>query len=150
MSINQPPGYVYVTQSLLDTMRRQTRKFLLHTYTRQTRLPADNPDSWNLPGYQFSNTVSGIPCFYAVKEVPIVTPEGLTTLNLPVLTLGYDDTTQVGDLVTNILTTDGTVLLSGPVLVESLQPRDPNMGGPVLIEAHLRDVEFVPSSNQQT
>jgi hypothetical protein len=149
MSINTPPAYVYISPGLLDNMRRETRRFLLHSYTRVARLSAGALDSWGQATYNFAGPVNNIPCFYAVKEVPIVTPEGLTTLNLPVLTLGFDDPAQVGDLVQNIQTTDGVLLVLGPVLIESLQPRDPNVGGPVLIEAHLREVEFVPTSMPQ-
>lgn len=127
-------------------MRREARRFLLHTYTREARLSADALDAWGQATYNFGLPINNIPCFYAVKEVPIVTPEGLTTLNLPVLTLGFDDPAQVGDLVSNIQTEDGVLLVAGPSVIESLQPRDPNVGGPVMIEAHIRDMQFVPTS----
>lgn len=152
MSINQPPVFEYISPGLLGNMRREVRRFLLHTYTRTSRLvtPTGSAvgtlDSWGQQSYQFGTPVTGIPCFYAVKEIPFPTAEGLTTLNIPVLTLGFDDPIMVGDHVSNIQTQDGTVLVVGPVVVESLQPRDPNMGGPILLEAHLRDVEFVPTS----
>jgi hypothetical protein len=151
MSINQPPGFVYVSAGLLDTMRRQVRKFLMHSYTRESRTSVGSTtDDWGQQSYTFGAKITGIPCFYAVREIPIPTPEGMTTLNLPILTCGFDDPIQVGDLVSNIQTADGSFILTGPVVVESLQPRDPNMGGPVLIEAHLRDVEFVPTSETPT
>lgn len=158
MSINQPPGFVYISPDLLSTMRREIRRFLLHTYTRTSRLvvpigsTTGTLDAWGQQTYQFGTsqlngtTDTFVPCFYAVKEVPIPTAEGLTTLNIPVLTLGFDDPIAVGDHVSNIQTADGTVLIVGPVVVESLQPRDPNMGGPILIEAHLRQAEFIPNS----
>lgn len=165
MSINAPPNFTYISPSLLDNMRREVRRFLLHTYTRTSRLvvlntpnaPGQALDAWGQQTYQFVTTeLPGvdvdaqleflIPCFYALQEISFPTPDGLTTLNRPMLTLGFDDPLKVGDHVSNIQTADGTVLVVGPLLVESLQIRDPNIGGPVLIEAHLRDVQFVPTS----
>jgi len=146
MSIYEPPAFIYISSGLLSTMRREARRFLLHTYSRTPRTSADSLDSWGQAEYEFDKIINNIPCFYAVKEVPIPTTEGLTTLNLPMLTLGFDDPAQVGDVVSNIMTADGTILIAGPVIIESLQPRDPNMGGPILIEAHLRDMDYVPTS----
>lgn len=163
MSINTPPNFTYISPGLLGNMRREVRRFLQHTYTRTSRLPVTNAssapvlDAWGQQTYQFIVTQgpglevdaqqeTGIPCFYTLQEVAFPTPDGLTTLNRPILTLGFDDPTQVGDHVSNIQTSDGAILVVGPVVVESLQLRDPNVGGPVLIEAHLRDVQFVPTS----
>ncbi len=164
MSINAPSGFSYIGPSLLGSMRREVRRFLLHTYTKTSRIvtlntqavPTAALDSWGQQTYTFGTPTTGtsvngtvvnnIPCFYAIKEIPFPTADGLTTLNIPILTLGFDDPIKVGDHVSNIQTADGTVLIAGPVLVESLQARDPNLGGPVLIEAHLRQVEFVPSN----
>jgi hypothetical protein len=127
-------------------MRRETRRFLLHTYTREARLGADSMNEWGQQTYNFATPVAGIPCFYAVSEVPVVTPQGLIRFNLPTMTLAFDDPVEVGDRVTNIITADGTVLVIGPVVIESLQPQDPNVGGPVLIQAKLREVNYVATT----
>src|SRR6516162_9170914 len=131
MSISRPPGFTYVTPNLLSFIRRETRKFLLHQYTRTKRLPTLQQDDWGEASFNFGSPVAGIPCFYQVNEVAIARPDGLTTLNRPELTLGFDDPIQIGDLVSNIVTQDGLMLVVGPLLVESLQPGDPNQGGPV-------------------
>src|SRR5258708_8026115 len=138
-------------------MRREMRRFLLHSYTRTPRLitadtgtgdPTTDPgvDEWNQPVYSFGPPVSGIPCFYELREIPVITPQGLTTLNLPRLILAIGDPLKKGDHVSNIITSDKTVILVGPVAVEDVRPQDPNVGGPVLIEAVLREVQFLPSS----
>lgn len=152
---SDPPSYLYISPGLLQTMRAEMRRFLLHSYTRERRLTLvddgtgpDNPgtDSWNQPRYTFAPPEMGIPCYYEIREVPVITPQGLTTLNLPRLILAIDDTLTEGDHVRNIITADGTTILRGPVVVETLQAQDPNMGGPVLLEATLREVQFEPSS----
>ncbi len=140
-------------------MRQETARFLLHTYTRISRIPpaiTDPPtplseDDWGLPVYALGkpgtpNVQNNIPCFYGIKETAVITPEGLITLNLPILTCAYTDIIKKGDRVSNIQTLDGTMLVAGPVLVESVERQDPNIGGPVLIECQLREIVTLPSS----
>lgn len=154
-----PPSYTYISPGLLNNMRREVARFLLHTYTRTSRIVVKNDvfhpdvelDSWGQQTYAFGTKdipgtkVDGIACFYGVMEAPYPSTQGLTTLNRPVLTLNFDDPLVVGDHVSNIRTADGTLLLEGPVSVESLQPRDPNLGGPLLVQAILRDVQMIPN-----
>lgn len=157
------PSFTYVSPNLLTTMRREMRRFLLHTYTRTPRIviedtgtgdPATDPgvNDWNQPVYDFGEPISGLPCFYEIREVPVITPQGLMTLNMPRLVLAFNDPLREGDHVSSIMTEPDprtgipTVLVAGPVIVESVRPQDPNLGGPVLIEATLREIQFLPSS----
>lgn len=147
MSFTSSPSFTYISPGLLQTMRREMRRFLLHQYTRSARQPtADSLDSWGQQTYTFADPVAGLPCFYEIREIPVVTPEGVTTLNLPRLILAYDDPTQEGDIVSNIITGDNSVIFPGPAVIERIQLRDPNMGGGVFAECTLRLVQFIPTS----
>jgi hypothetical protein len=154
---SDPPSYTYISPALLRTMRSEMRRFLLHSYTRISRITlpdagtgpgANNAgvDEWNQPTVSFAPPVSGLPCFYEINRGPLVTPRGLLGMNVPRLFVSIDDTLKEGDHVTNVTTSDGSILLIGPVIVESIQRQDPNVGGPVIIEATLREAQIIQSS----
>lgn len=138
-----PPVFTYISPGLLNNMRREVPRFLEHTYTRSQRNPvAGGFDSWGHQTFEFTNAVVGIPCFYNEKEIPFITPDGLTTLNRPEIIFLYMDPVLEGDIVTNILTLDGELLIPGPMVVEHLSKSDPNLGGAIFLTGTLRDVEF--------
>jgi hypothetical protein len=161
MAVNYPPVFRYISGGQLNTMRREMDRFLVHTYTRIPRAPPyvtapptpNSEDDWGLPVTGFpvlppdqQATMENLPCFYAEKEMAVVTPSGLTTLNIPILYIRFNDQLIEGDRVTDVMAADGTLLIPQPVLVEQVSPQDPNMGGPVFIEARLRRVETILSS----
>lgn len=133
-------------------MQRTSTAFLPHTYTRQQRsvtvdsagVPVE--DDWAQPVTGFGPATAGLACFYEVQDRTVVTPTGNIIVNVPILMVAHDDPLDDGDVVTNVATKDGRVLVGGPVVAENVNPVVPNDGGPLLNQAELRVVQAVPTS----
>lgn len=129
-------------------MRQEMRRFLVHQYTRIAREQVATEDAWGQQTYEFAAPVFNVPCFYDIQEKAVITAKGVTTLETTVLYLAYDDSSLEGDMVQNITTADGIVLLQGPVVLEDVRLRDPAINGGLFIQATLREVEYVPNPRE--
>lgn len=132
----------------LAGMRREVERTFVHTYTRTPRLStADNPatptadesqDAWGSPAVTFGSAQPGRPCKYRERSTPVVTPNGLVNVNVPVLLVPSSDQIAPGDQVSQVVDAYGTVFVAGPVEVEDVSPRGTIAGGPLHLEAQLR------------
>jgi hypothetical protein len=137
-----------VSPGLLATMRRQSERSFTHTYTRTPRIPvADNPltpdvdesvDAWNQPVTTLGAPVTGNICVYIPRPQAFVSGRGLMVSDKPIMLIAAIDPLAAGDLVSNVVdSASGTLLLLGPVTVESV---DPNPDAPIYRVATFRVV----------
>lgn len=107
-----------------------------HTLTR-TPVTAGAEDSEGNAAKVPGTPVTGFPCRYRAEETLRTDTGGRTTVYRPNLSLPYDSPLVVGDLVSAITTADGTVLLAGPLSVESIVP-NAAFGPTLSFRAYLR------------
>lgn len=97
----------------------RARVMLTHTYTR-TPVTAGAEDSEGNAARTLGTPVTGLACRYRAEEVLRTDGGGRVTIYRPSLALPHDSPLAVGDLVSTITNSDGTVLLAGPLAVESV------------------------------
>lgn len=159
MSFSATPAYVGVSAFYQSVMAFETKRYLQHLYTRIPIVPIIDPtngqevlDDWGLPSYSQPTTYPNQPCQFYYKIRTIVTPYGVTNLNVPTLVIAPEDPLAEGDQVSNIVTIPDpdtgaqVVLLTGPMFVEKVYPQDPQYGTSIYNEASLRDMKVVPNS----
>jgi hypothetical protein len=107
-----------------------------HTFTRtSTTLSAEDSEGNRSPTPGAVTT--GLRCRYRAEETLRTDTGGRVTVYRPSLALPHDSPLVVGDLVSAITDAEGTVLLAGPLAVESVMTRA--AFGPVLSKrAYLR------------
>lgn len=92
-----------------------------HTLTR-TPITAGAEDSEGNATRVLGTPVTGLPCRYRAEETLRTDEGGRTTIYRPNLSIPHDSPLAVGDLVSAIKTSDGVVLLAGPLTVERIEP----------------------------
>ncbi len=92
---------------------------LPHLFTR-TPVTAGTEDSEGNAGRTSGTPTSGLPCRYRAEETLRTDTGGRTTIYRPSLALPQDSPLAVGDIVSAVTTSEGTVLLAGPLAVESV------------------------------
>lgn len=102
-------------------VRRVVNSFLIHRYTR-VPMSGGTEDTWKdideVPG----TGVTGQKCQYSVKDTYVKTDEGTIVVKTPTLTVLWNDPVSTGDLVKDVVTRGGQVLLVGPAVVETVDP----------------------------
>lgn len=100
-------------------LRRTFDSLLAHTYTLTPRTSGADD------GYGSSLTegapVADKPCRYRATDRLRLENGSRITVSTPVLTVPHDDPIAVNDLVSNVQDSEGTVLLAGPIAVESIE-----------------------------
>jgi hypothetical protein len=94
---------------------------LPHTYSR-TPYTEGSEDAHGNAGETAGTAVTGLPCQYAPVERLRLDEGGRVTISQPSLLVPHDDTLAVGDRVSAIADAAGTVLLAGPLVVDSIEP----------------------------
>lgn len=95
---------------------------LAHTYTRLTPGAAGAEDAWGQATYGADATTAGAACLYQPSERLGVDAQGLTAISQPALLVRYDDALAVSDRVSDIRDNGGTLLIAGPLAVDTLEP----------------------------
>lgn len=104
------------------TMKRVLLRYLTHTYTRSTVTASDTEDDWGDEDETPDVGVSSLPCLYSMEDRFVSDALGTRSVKTPTLYVAPDDPLKVGDVVTAIADASGTVLLAGPLLVETVNP----------------------------
>lgn len=132
---------MFSTDELTDA-RAEFAQLMTHTYTRIPRL-AGADDAWGDQSFTPGTAQANRPCRYFERSTVTVDPNGLTNLNVPTLMVPTSDVLGKGDQVSQIQTSDGTLLVGGPIEVEDISPVFPDAGGPIYRRALLRQVQNV-------
>lgn len=139
-----PPTYTYISAGLLNNIRREATRFMLHRYTRRSRAVVDGTfDEWGHQALAPGSIITDIPCYFYVKDTDLVTAQGLVAFGKPYLMVLWTDTLGVGDVISNVVALDGSPVNLEPMIVENITPRNVNVDGAIYIEAGLREYEFV-------
>lgn len=107
-----------------------TRTLLVHTYTR-TPVSDGSDDAWGEAGQTPGSASLGRACLYQEADQPRTTEAGKTTVTVPTLFVEPSDALAVGDQVSVVTDRSGTVIKSGPFLVESVE-REVQLGPTLL------------------
>lgn len=108
-------------------LRRAAKRFLTHTYTwvDNDTVPVldeeDNPtyNEWDQPIVEDATPVTDKRCLFLFEDVVSDQGNGPVTTKVPTLYVLHDDPVSVDDVVTNVQSRDGTVLLES-ARVESI------------------------------
>lgn len=112
-------------------IREALAVFLVHTCTLTPIVPeldgSGDPvlDEWGNPKTEPGTPQTNLPCKYAVKsaanagDVRLI-DAGSFLRRVPTLTVAHDLSVSVGDEVSAVTASDGTVLLDGPAVVEQV------------------------------
>lgn len=92
-----------------------------HTYTRAAITQGSEGD-WGQTPATPGTPATGLPCLYAPTTTLRTDDLGRVTLDQPSLRIPSTDALAVGDLVSDIRDQEGTLLLAGPLTVESIRP----------------------------
>lgn len=117
-------------------LKRMAVRMLVHTYTRTPLVDGTEGDDGHTPLVPGA-PVMGVPCLYQTVERAVRDAGGVTIVDVPTLYVLPDDPLVVGNEVSNILDTAGTVLLAGPLVVETINPYA-EAGASVMKAAKLR------------
>lgn len=114
-----------IGSALSRKVSRTLQRFLVHTYTRSSVTPADTEDAWGDEEETPDASTSGLRCLYGSQErlyseTLTADATGSRTIRTPALFVPPSDPLAVGDVVTNVLDAAGTVLVAGPLEVESV------------------------------
>lgn len=114
-----------VGSALSRKVSRTLQRYLTHTYTRSSVTPSDTEDAWGDEEEAPTSSTSGLRCLYGSQQAYQIEPlssdaSGARTIRTPALFVASDDPLSVGDVVTAILDASGTVLVAGPLEVESV------------------------------
>lgn len=101
-------------------IREALAVFLVHSYTRQVYAAGAEDAHGNTADAPSGDPVTGVACAYATRETLVNDLQGSRLVNIPVLTLAWDDPLAVGDRVSNVTDQTGAVLLAGPAVVETI------------------------------
>lgn len=121
-----------ISASLTRTIRRMLAPLLSNTYTRTTEGAGVQDAHFNETA-EPGTPVSGLPCVFLWSDRLVIDEGGRTTVKTPTLYVPYDDPLAVGDEVTNVIDRDGTVLLAGPALVDTIDPAAESGGSAIKI-----------------
>lgn len=118
--------------SLTRTIRRALAPLLSNTYSRSVVEAGVEDAHFNetaVPG----TPVSGLPCVFLWADRLVIDEGGRSTVKTPTLYVRYDDLLAVGDLVSDVVDRDGTVIMSGPAVVDTIDPAAESGGSAVKI-----------------
>jgi hypothetical protein len=94
---------------------------LAHRYTR-TAITQGSENAWGQTAATPGTPATSLPCLYAPTTTLRTDDLGRVTLDQPSLRIPITDVLAVGDLVSDIRDQEGTLLLAGPLTVESIRP----------------------------
>jgi hypothetical protein len=94
---------------------------LAHRYTR-TVITQGSENAWGQTAATPGTPATSLPCLYAPTTTLRTDDLGRVTLDQPSLRIPITDVLAVGDLVSDIRDQEGTLLLAGPLTVESIRP----------------------------
>lgn len=147
-----------LSPAMTEVLRHSIETQLDHVYTRTPRAAVtDDPsttadestDPWGEQPYEPALAITDLPChLQQLKSQVMVLPTGLTTVIAPILIVPRTDPINEGDAVSNVLgplNPDGTrtVLLAGPLPVESVVDLSPGLPGSLARQVQLRLIETI-------
>lgn len=91
---------------------------LWHRYTLTPRTAGSDDGYGGTPTE--GTPVTGKPCRYEVQQIVQYQDGTRVLVETPTLAVAHDDPIKANDLVSNVLGSDATVLLAGPVTVEDV------------------------------
>lgn len=103
-----------------STLRSAFTASLGHTYTR-TPYRRGTADNWNQATRTPEMAVRSVACRYRAQDTLRLDVDGRVTISQPTLRVAHDDPLEVGDEVSAITDVAGTVLLAGPLVVDSIE-----------------------------
>lgn len=106
---------------LARQVRAALEPLMTATYTR-TPLTDGTQDAHYNETAVLGTPVSGQPCAYLMQGTLVVDEAGRRTVSTPTLYVFHTDPLAVGDLVSAVTDREGTVLLAGPLEVETIDP----------------------------
>lgn len=118
---------------------------LSHRYTRTPRVASAIDEAWNVQTYADGTPVTAVPCWYGVSSRGRREEIGKLVAHEPTLTIAASDPLAPGDKVSDIRDAATAVLLAGPLVVASVEPRSA-AGVPIARVARLESVQAVPSA----
>lgn len=96
---------------------------MYHKYTREaSNVNPANPDDWNMDELDYSAAVVDVPCNFLSAGELIARDRSVTTIETPSLRVDKDDPIKIFDRITNIKDSAGTIVVPGPLWVESKVP----------------------------
>lgn len=123
-------------------LRRVIEKALVHSCTI-TPLVAGAPDAENNVTYTDGTPVTGVPCNYQTDQNVTITEYGRTIVYRSTLLASATGPIIVGMKVTNITGQLGTVLDTGPLIVDRAIDQTAGLGEPLLLSYGLRGADPV-------
>ena len=108
-----------IPASLARQVRAALSPLLQHTYTRTPVVAGTQDQHYNETSTE-GTPVTGQACVYLVTDRLVVDEGGRRTVSTPTLYVLHTDPLAVGDLVSAITDREGTVLLAGPLAVETI------------------------------
>lgn len=126
---------------LARKMARTLDRMLTMTYTRSTVTGGDE-DDWGDEQPTAGAGTSGLRCLYGTEQSILRDQSqrdeyGARTIKTPTLFVPPTDPLSVGDVVTNVLDSGGSVIVAGPLVVEAVNPNS-ELGVSVLKSCALR------------
>lgn len=110
-----------LTSTQAAAIRADLGLLLAHTYTR-TPVTQGAEDDWGDAADTAGTAATAQPCLYRAVQRLRVDDAGRVTVEVPTLRVSVTDVLAVGDRVSNICDQAGTVLIAGPLVVESIEP----------------------------
>jgi hypothetical protein len=101
-------------------LRRTFDSLLAHTYTR-TPSVADDDETYG-PNDDNGTPSTGQKCRYRATVRLRLEDGNRVTVDTPTLTVPHDDPIKSGDQVSDVRDSDGVLLLTGPLRVETVEP----------------------------
>jgi hypothetical protein len=134
---------------LLDTLyaraerRLQPDSWLVHTYTRERRVPGERDPYGEQGGWTYAEPEPGIPCYWKQDGI-----QGLDTSGNPVLvsqvtlTVKADDPIKRGDRISQVMDRKQVVVDAGPEYVRWTQ-NVTSFGPTQFIKAYMQEAEGI-------
>lgn len=94
----------------------------VHTCTITASEATGGTDAWGNPVVADDTPQTAVPCKYRADDRVRIDAQGNLILRAPTVTVAHDVTVAAGDRVSAITDSDGTVLLAGPAIVETIVP----------------------------
>ncbi len=97
------------------------KRGLSHTYTR---LPVTlgTKDSHNRTAYLYTTpSESGLPCRYSASDELTIAGDSRVTVSRPTLSLPFNSELVINDKVTDIMSSEGELLIVGTLIVDSIE-----------------------------
>lgn len=114
---------MWIREALSSRIQKTVTRFLKHTYTyiSNNSIPGDPPtyDEWGNQIFTDAAPITGKQCLFLYEDVLSETEQGAATIHTPTLYVLHNDPVIVGDLVQNVQSRNGTVLLASAI-VESI------------------------------